>query len=367
MQPKNVYTNLGYDVIINGTPDSHIASVSSRLLCQPGTIVHGNMKDPNDWQYLCSFQKYPKGKLSSRYYLSGTVVENVGYLGPFAPTQPSWDRDNMYNRALEKINAKVRGSLDLSVALAEAGTTFRMVKATANLVRYAEDYVRRPKVRDAANYYLQWKYGWRPLCSDIFDAANESARVVLNTMQRVSARVTEPLPSSQLTEVSFGGYDVPAVKRTIGKQSCTIVLDLAVPDASFQIDRWMSLNPVSILWEIIPYSFVVDWVYNVSGFLRNLETALLYNTFFRTGYVSELFVADGVETQRGPFVVRGPVPFGTVDEVTGMYSEFTFRQFIRRKLLGYPMPRPPTFKVDLGASQLTSAAALLTQIFTKGK
>jgi hypothetical protein len=90
----------------------------------------------------------------------------------------------------------------------------------------------------------------------------------------------------------------------------------------------------------------------------------LYKATFKNGYVSELFAADCVEQQPAPYTQTSGVNAGF--KAIGCWSELIYRQFVRTKLSSYPFPRKPTFQVDLGASQLMSAAALLTQIFTKG-
>lgn len=368
MLARDVQLSPGFKTYLNDVYQSQTAGLGYRYRVSPGPIIHGNMRDPNGWSYTINEQKEIKGRIDHFYPGFGTYSYR-GYFGANSthPEPPPWDRSLVYNMALEKLNAKVRGTLDLGVALAESGSTFRMLKGVADLVRYAESYVRRPKWRDIANAYLQWKYGWQPLCSDIFGAADESIRVVINQLERVSARVTLPLPNSQkiLWSGVHGIKNVPAIRRTIGRASCTIVLDLAIPQQSFQLNRWTSLNPISIGWELIPYSFVVDWVFDVGSYLRNLETALLYAAAFRSGYVSELFAADVVESLASPYTEPSGPNAGR--KITEGVSEVRYRRFYRTKLTSYPFPRKPTFRVDLGSSQLFSAAALLTQIFTKGK
>jgi hypothetical protein len=365
MRAKDLITNLGYGTYTSGNFNYQTAGLSSRYQVIPGPIVHGNMRDPNGWNYVINDSREIQGEVYEY-----PPYQYIGYKGFFGgnsdhPRLPTWERDLVYNMCLEKLNSKVRGNLDLGVGLAEAGSTYRMLKGVADLVRYAESYVRRPKFRDAANWYLQWKYGWNQLLQDIFGAADESIRVVINDLQRISARVTLPLPSSQdgVWSGVHGLSNVPYRRRTIGKQSCTIVLDLYLP--GFRLDRWTSLNPVSLAWELIPYSFVVDWVFDVGSYLRGMETALLYQSAFRSGYVSEIHAGTSVETLIGRYVQ--PTGANAGRSITKGYSEVRRVQFIRTKLGTYPFPRKPTFKVDLGGSQLMSAAALLTQVFTKGR
>ena len=122
--------------------------------------------------------------------------------------------------------------------------------------------------------------------------------------------------------------------------------------------RWTSLNPVSIAWELTPYSFVVDWFYDLGGYLRNLETGLLYNTRFKSGYKSELYLweSDEIAPMGGTHAV------GDNSWRIQACKQRTRRvQFYRTKLTSYPLPHLPRLDAKLGSSRLLSAASLLTQ------
>lgn len=338
----------------------------------PGPIVHGNMKDPNAWNYTCRSNSTWKGqwRTQDNNYPNPTSFANTmtGYSGDNVEMIPSptWDRTLVYNMALEKFNRKVRGELDLGVSLAEIRSTIRMTGALSNVVNFARGGSSARGVggtRDLANGWLQYTYGWKPLMSDVFGIADESIRKVVATLERVKASVRLPLPGFGSSIRYFYGANIPVAIQGKGSQACTICCTIEVPSSSFDLARWSSLNPVSLAWELIPYSFVVDWFVDVGSYLRNLETALLYKTRFKSGYVSELYAYDGTETQKsgtyttpgGKLVVLNPC----VAVVEGD------RRFQRTKLTSYPAPRIPTFKVDLSSNRLLSAAALLRQLLKR--
>lgn len=324
-------------------------------------VTKSDFHSYNPWSYSIRDRKDYKGLRLQQYETPPyNWVRLDGYHGDSSdtPWEPTWDRTLVYNMALEKLNSKVRGGLDLSIMLAEARTTARMIGSLRKLTDFAR--LRRfGSTKDLANGWLQYTYGWKPLMSDIFGIANESVNIVLATIQKVRSRVTLPI------EVDFvkGPYQVAgltAVKTSIrgkGKQSCTIVLELDVPQSSFDVARWTSLNPVSIAWELIPYSFVIDWLYDVGSYLRNLESALYYNTFFRAGYVSELYAYDGRQ-----FVINHKTQFSGYHYILNANAGVRRREFVRAKLTSYPLPRKPTFSVDLNSYRMVSAAALLRQL-----
>lgn len=335
-------------------------------LVTPGPIVHGNHRDPNGWSYNVKTIRWDSGTATTTYPTWGYVKDvESGYIpGQLQPAYPSWDqslRDYLYNAALEKVNAKVRGDLDLGVTLAEAGQTRKMLKSIAAMRNFAAASG-FGTTKDLANGWLQWKYGWKPLMSDLFGVLNESLNICMATIRRVSGSAAMPLeaPGDHYPGVVAGGAYWTAKNSGAGKMTCRIVLEIEMPGAT--LDRWSSLNPVSLAWELTPYSFVIDWVYDVGSFLRAAETALLYDSRFKSGYVSELFVYDGRTEIKSP-VISAPYsnpPYEII--ASGFGSSVRRRQFVRTKLGGYPLPRQPSFKVALGSERLLTLASLLRQL-----
>jgi hypothetical protein len=122
---------------------------------------------------------------------------------------------------------------------------------------------------------------------------------------------------------------------------------------------------VSLAWELIPYSFVVDWFVDVGSYLRNLETALLYRKFVTSGYVSELYAFEGSEVginKANGYAIGSGKSNENWARFLNVKAKIRRVQFARTKLSSYPLPRLPTFKVALGSQRLFSAAALLRQL-----
>lgn len=317
--------------------------------------VAGDMHSPKPWAYRIWRQKKLTGQGATNYGTYTTHFSGATYSPGDDVTIPipQWDRDDLYNDALERLNEKVRGSLDLSIALAEAGRTAKMVRATTK----AEEYLKTLKAfgsvsrltRQAANRWLEWTYGWKPLANDLYQAADESQRLVLNKIERIVGSKSEAIPDVVRPYTTFFGNSLPLKIVYNGKTGYRIAISLEHP--TYDIARWTSLNPISIGWELLPYSFVVDWFYDIGQFLRATETGFLYGLLFKEGFVSHL-QAFNAEAE------------GSITSSYGFEQgscSFEYRRFERLVLPSYPFPRPPSLKVDLGSSRLLSAAALLRQ------
>lgn len=345
------------------TPSSQVAAnMSIDTVATQASMNLGNHRDATNFWYTTQYKRATKGVLRYQQKTAPYAKSRTeGYLGDgIAITGPAHDRDLVYNMCLEKLNNKVRGGLDLSIALAEAGTTWRMIRSLQKVLTAARIH-RIGNTKDIANGWLQWQYGWKPLISDVFAVADESIHIVEKQLTKVSARVTLPITGNGSVARKLNSIPVPMLRMGRGKQSCTMVVSLNL-DSVISIARWTSLNPVSMAWELIPYSFVVDWLVDVGTYLRNLETALLYGTAFNSGYVSELYAYDGKEVNPAYYTWESTYTKVFVDRAENSLSE---RKFYRTKLTSYPFPRKPTFKVDLSSQRLFSAAALLRQFLSK--
>lgn len=303
------------------------------------------------------------------YKISGDLNVNTP-----AFTPASWENRNAaYNLALDRLNDKLRGGLDLGVALAESGQTRRMIKSLNRVVKFAQ-YRRvgnfiRDASRDLSNGWLEWQYGWKPLCSDVFGALDEGLNIVKATLQKAKGRGTIRMDKTvnRIGAFESNDQDFPFQEEFEEKNSCTIGVTIEVPPDKFDATRWSSLNPLSLGWELIPYSFVVDWFFDVGSFMRNMETALLYNTRFKQGYSSEIMCSKRTMRLIGlkSGVIRNFIPYPAYRQVCDLEAQQYNCEFRRFILASYPFPRPPSFSVDLGSQRLFSAAALLRQLIKR--
>lgn len=328
-------------------------------------IVKGNFKSPNNWSYNVVNRFIWDGEMDVVEYdffgNPATIYTLKGPLtGGYPGNVPEWERNSIYNEGLSKLNEKVRGGLDLSVDIAEAGKTRKMLAETLKAERWFGSF----GTKRWANEWLQFTYGWKPLLSSIYGAADESLRYVNNRIERFRVRHRRPFSryESQSQAGFYGSGRMPTVVTPKGFQGCEFNIRMKVKD--FDLARWTSLNPLSIAWELTPYSFVADWFIDIGSFLRDYETSLLYRTAFQGGYVSEIYSVRAWEelSKMSETLYSGVKPFRTSNFRS--MSAFTKEiHFVRTVLTSYPGPRLPGFKADLGWRRLLSAGALLRQRF----
>lgn len=286
---------------------------------------------------------------ATKYYGSGPFLSDIVGSPVWMPT-PSYA--GTYSEALDQLNEATRGNLDLSIDLLEANQTRKMFNAAERVKSLHKAFFGRYRtLKLLANHWLEFTYGVKPLMGTVFGIADEMIRRNFNYTTRFKGRGSEPFVPEAVRLYSAQGESV-IHKVTSSKMKISTTLGADLRTGQFDLDRWSSLNPLSIAWELTPYSFVADWFLDVGGYLRNAETSLLYANQFRSGYRTDLLVGevtiDNVYPSSGPW--------------TGTYidtGKVKYVQIDRTPLTSYPAPYLPSFKAKLGSSRLLSAASLL--------
>lgn len=205
------------------------------------------------------------------------------------------------SKALTKARLKLKaGQVNLGVAFAERKATAMMLGDTTRRLALAVRETRRGNFRNAAralgiihdpgrprgsnwtNHWLQLQYGWKPLLSDVYGAVDAlSKRPLEDWIVTATAgdRDTDSWMNERWPEgVTYptGNYDA---RRSAAERQRGVFVRLdAFPDH----DLKMSLtslgctNPLLILWEVVPYSFVVDWAIPIGNWLDSLDALLGY-------------------------------------------------------------------------------------------
>jgi hypothetical protein len=277
---------------------------------------------------------------------------------------------SLYNRALEKLNDSSRGSLDLSIDVAEAGQTVKMFNVLDQIDEFHKEFVTKSRsgktkgvplfalpMRVGGKLWLTYTYGIKPLISSLYGAADENVRLCLNKLEHHKARASETKSEFRARIYVWpGSYSTYFPWTGTYKESVSLGLSMTTKDGD--LARWSSLNPISLAWELTPFSFVFDWFLDVGGFIRNLETSLLYGNRFRDGYRTNLQVVDatcnhtqGKEAPNDTLLVHK--------------GNARVRNIERRVLTSYPVPYLPKFEVNLGSSRLLSSASLMAVLGLK--
>jgi len=233
---------------------------------------------------------------------SGTRTKASAWGSP-AFTEPPLNisRAAMYN----SIRNKIRGdSVNLGTMLGEysetAETFLHLAKTVTsrgrNLIRRHPSIARAKRMVDipstAAAAHLQWTYGMKPLAQDLGQAVAE-IKVGLQTtppylegvVKRKDRVFTTAYRDSNSTIYAYTAKSelTREVRLRTQYRAYTNTNPLLTSLAAHGL-----LNPLSIAWELTPYSFVVDWFINVGDGIASLDNLILF---------SSLYVLDSTSTR----------------------------------------------------------------------
>jgi hypothetical protein len=206
-----------------------------------------------------------------------------------------------------------------------------------------------------AENWLAIQYGWKPLLHDIdgamrslayFNHANYHVRQVKGSGKAVSVTVTPIADNGG----KFGTLHTTVESRT--KIGLRYRLDDRLT-AFFSQTGFT--NPVNLLWEVLPYSFVVDWFLPIGPYLETLGAwnGLVFIDGFQTQFTRKRHQAVTKESRKDGNYFR------TRD---GDYEAEGIR-LDRTRLTTFPAAVFPSFKNPLSVDHVLNGIALMRAAF----
>lgn len=274
------------------------------------------------------------------------------------------------SRALDKFNERIRGNTDLSIDIAQFSKTARLGHDCAKVIKSLVSFKRNPLklIRAVSDARLVWMYGVKPTLGSIYDAVKHTAQHYNNEFSFTTAKGGRYFSHEAL---NYGGSwpDYTYTNDWFGETSARVQIGaiMRIPDTpQTQLARLSSLNPVSIAWELVPFSFVVDWFYDIGGYLRDLETAVTYNSYFVRGFKTTTTRTKHIVTAHRN-ISEPPGPYSMIYRGKWEFHKISTEK-VRAPLSGYPYPEAPRLtSANLGSGRLLNAAALLGTFLGKGK
>lgn len=302
---------------------------------------------------------YPNS--SPSYWRKGTMQSCFGGFGESYATQALIDAS--ITRALKGVLGKYRQhDFSGAVFLGEARESTKLITESIMPVLRAFNYVRKGKfsralkvlrqanakrdrtfkvVKHPSSAWLSLRYGWIPMISDAYAYA-DAMQVIASgkksqTILRSSNKVPIPQTNATIGGVRDGQLRVQVILKTD--------LQMSVPSSlGFT-------NPALLAWELLPGSFILDWVVDVSSWLE------LYFDLPQgqaTRYITTIKQTVGA---RGPFTRTSYTLRKTEN------SFLTVVKFERRVTVGVSVPTP-RFKNPFNGSltRILDMAALASSL-----
>ncbi len=197
----------------------------------------------------------------------------------------------------------------------------------------------------AANKWLEYQYGWKPL----FGALHDYQQKVHELVQKDYIVEASASSGSSVSHDNGRGfkYDQKFKSRYYLKAKIS-------NPALRSVNSWGLLNPLAIGWELVPFSFVVDWFMPVGNTLSAL-TAGCGLQFVDGGHtvktIKTLTVTGKEKSQPNFTEVRN----------AGMAQSERF-EFERIPLYGIPLPEFYADLTPFSTPRVANAAALLRQL-----
>lgn len=275
------------------------------------------------------------------------------------------------NRAIARFKEGLGENASLGAALATVPESFAMIAQRAGAMLKAYRHLKkgqfkkftkalntRPLVKhkktkwtapkNASALWLEYWFGWAPMIGDIFSATH-----VVNSPfapVRILGTASEPAMRIQ-TQYKWGGK---YTESFFGKHVAKVQADVTVVNPNlYLLQKLGLLNPASIAWELVPFSFMVDWFGNIGDVIDEW-----------TAYAGLSF--SNAFTTRA---AKGNVLCESSYKSLGLVESYeTTYKFIRqRRTLGVASTRL-YFEIPGSVSKTRAATAvsLLTLLFTKG-
>lgn len=278
-------------------------------------------------------------------------------------------RNIVYNKLIQKVRST---QIDLGVALGEYHQTAAFVAGTMSGVAKSLHLVKRGNFSGAlrvltslsnnklshvplaaGNTWLAYTYGLRPLLKDVFDA--------VHLLQKDLSKSQLPVELCRAghSDACYGGTDSEPTNGVsyyhwsgASRLNARGKIRYVVSNPLLRtLDQCGVLNPLSVAWELVPYSFVVDWFLPVGQFLTSVMPP--QGVSYLGGTVS---VSVKCSTKTSTTIPNDG--WSTSASITEKLTQ-------REVLSSLPSPSFIVPDLSLSKSQVMSGVSLLTQIFAR--
>lgn len=335
-----------------------------------------------------------------REYFGSPLALPLDHFGlselPFrTPESYSMNEAGMLEVLDEKINAMSKMSLrrlytkiknqkvDLFTELSQAALTGKLIADLAtrlakSILALKKGHVTTafktlfPKTsKELANDYLAYQYGIKPLIADIQGGAEQLAEFILKAAPlKVNGHATLKLKGeNSFDETTFsvpqlGGDFSHSVEEWYDIR-IKYGVEYSVDDQLLRSASQLGFtSPANTIWELVPFSFVVDWFAPIGDFLNNLTAlkGLIVKTCYKTHFIRRRVTYTLFKPTAG-----GPISGGghSGNDVSGTWGPYTWvleQYWVKREVIPLPDLPKPSWKSPVSTVHATNALALIRQL-----
>jgi len=158
-----------------------------------------------------------------------------------------------------------------SVRALDRGDLYGAIRhLNVNPEKSAKRVSRRAIRKNLANTWLELNFGWAPLISDIHQAVDVMQQQIPSVPIRV--RGSEPRSFTYIDDTNPHGFWLKNAEGTLQLQ-LSGQIDSVNPNLLLANQLGL-LNPAFILWDKVPFSFVIDWFLPVGNFLKSFDKTI---------------------------------------------------------------------------------------------
>lgn len=192
-----------------------------------------------------------------------------------------------YAKAYDKFvdQAKQGLSIQMGANLAESKQTLEMIANRGGQLLELARSLRRGKIppwlrkkslkrkvsgrgwaQVPGGWWLEYHFAWSPLLDDIHTGMQMLSNPVWD-LTPITARgsSSERIDRSNPRDWRFATVDVSSINAFVGIRGNARVTN----KNAYLLNRMGLINPASVAWEVIPFSFAIDWFLPVSSFLSS--------------------------------------------------------------------------------------------------
>lgn len=229
--------------------------------------------------------------------MTGPLGGGARSVGTQSHQATGYDFVDLTGKSYDKLKSDISDRAQLSVGLIEGRQSLAMIASRAGqLFQFGRRLSRLdlagaakalrlsavPKgasvKKSFASNWLEFYFGWSPLIGDIGSAVNVLQSPLKNQFCKgrakagpdptVDLQVPQDLsrPSAQNDWTRWVSFD----RLTVTKRAMSQGVNVAVSNPNLWLANQLGfVNPATVAWELIPFSFVVDWFVNVEQFLSS--------------------------------------------------------------------------------------------------